>query len=252
MISIWITAVAWGVAAGIGVWSLREILWQRRVRRRSLQQVGLLPTPVRRSRGRAAPQWRESLPWNRRAQRLRREAIARDLAPALMLVIGQLQVGRGVVAAIAEVAETTPAPLGEILTEAVNEAQLGTPLETVFATMAASENEPHLEILSSALGLHARHGGSIVEIMQVLVETIEEEESLSRDIRSLTADGRLSARVLMAMPPVSLGAISLMSPGYALPLVNEPLGRALAVTGLVLGLIGWRWLAYIARPRIEL
>jgi tight adherence protein B len=250
---IWIAALAWGIAAAIGIWSLREILWQRKVRRRSLQQVGLLPTPTRRSpRPAAALSWSESLPWKRRAQRRRREAIARDLAPTLMLIIGQLQVGRGVVAAIAEVAQTTPPPLGEILTEAVNEAQLGIPLETVFATMAATENEPHLEILSSALGLHARHGGSIVEIMQVLVETIEDEESLSRDIRSLTADGRLSARVLLAMPPVSLAAISLMSPGYALPLINEPLGRALAVTAVILGLIGWRWLAYLAKPQVEL
>jgi tight adherence protein B len=169
-----------------------------------------------------------------------------------MLVIGQLQVGRGVVAAIAEVAGSTPPPLGAILTEAVSEARLGTPLEVVFAEMAAKEDEPHLEILSSALGLHARHGGSIVEIMQVLVETIEDEESLSRDIRSLTADGRLSARVLMAMPPLSLAAISLASPGYALPLINEPLGRAFAVTGIVLGLIGWRWLAYLAKPQVQL
>jgi tight adherence protein B len=168
------------------------------------------------------------------------------------VVIGQLQVGRGVLAAIAEVASSTPAPLGEILTDAISEARLGTPIEEVFSVMATRENEPHLEILASALGLHARHGGSIVEIMQILVETIDEEESLQRDIRSLTADGRLSARVLLAMPPVSLGLISLMSPGYAAPLITEPLGRALTVLALCLGLFGWRWLTYLSRAQVQL
>jgi tight adherence protein B len=247
-----VLAALWGLGAAFGIWGVRELLWERRVRRRSRQQVGLITDFGPRISLTPQRPWRDLLPWRRRAERLRREAIARDLGPALMLVIGQLQVGHGVISAIAEVAESTADPLGQILSDAVSEARLGGSLEEVFAELATKENEPHLAILSSALGLHARHGGSIVEIMQVLVETIEEEDSLRRDIRSLTADGRLSARVLLGMPVVSLAAISLMSPGYASPLIDEPLGRALGLLGLTLGLIGWRWLAHLSSPQVEL
>jgi tight adherence protein B len=251
-VSALIAAVVFGAAGAVVTWGVLRASRQRAVIRRSRQQVGLQAAPGPPQHVRSLRSRGESLPWRKRAIRRRHEAIARDLGPTLMLVIGQLQVGRGVLAAIAEVASSTPAPLGEILTDAISEARLGTPIEEVFSVMATRENEPHLEILASALGLHARHGGSIVEIMQILVETIDEEESLQRDIRSLTADGRLSARVLLAMPPVSLGLISLMSPGYAAPLITEPLGRALTVLALCLGLFGWRWLTYLSRAQVQL
>jgi tight adherence protein B len=251
-VSALVVGAIFGAAGALLIWMMLRTLRQRAVVRRSRQQVGLQAAPGPQQRVRSMRPWGESLPWRKRAIRRRHEAIARDLGPALMLVVGQLQVGRGVLAAITEVANATPPPLGQILNDAVSEARLGTPLEVVFSEMATRENEPHLEILASALGLHARHGGSIVEIMQILVETIDEEESLQRDIRSLTADGRLSARVLLAMPPISVGMISLMSPGYAAPLITEPLGRALTVLALCLGLFGWRWLAYLSRAQVQL
>ena len=71
-----------------------------------------------------------------------------------------------------------------------------------------------------------------------VVETIEEEDRLRRDIKSLTADGRLSAKVLLAMPPAMLAIISVLSPGYATPLANTSFGRMLAMVGVVLGLVG--------------
>lgn len=180
----------------------------------------------------------------------RRELIASELAPALQLVIGQLRIGRNVVASIAEVADSVPDPLGSIFRDVVSEARLGTPIDEVLGECARRENDRHLGVVASAIGLQARHGGSLVDILGTVVETIEEEDRLRRDIKSVTADGRLSAIVLMGMPPVMLLLVSVFSPGYAAPLVNDPIGRIMALVGLFLGAVGWKWLRVLASPQV--
>ncbi len=187
-----------------------------------------------------------------RTERARSSAIEDQLAPALQLIVGNLRVGRNVVASFSEVAEAVPEPLGGLLREVVAEAKLGTPAGEVLMTVAERESNRHLAIVASALVLHGRHGGSLVEILETVIETVEEEDRLRRDLRSVTADGRLSAVVLLAMPPVVLVFVSAMSPGYAAPLVTTPLGIAMSGTAAVLGAVGWRWLHRLGNPEIAL
>lgn len=180
------------------------------------------------------------------------EKLSEQLAPALQLVVGNLRIGRNVLASIDDVANSTPAPLGGILREAVAEAKLGTPVGQVLGGIAQREESRHLGIVASALSLQARHGGSLIEILDTVIETIEEEDRLRRDVKSVTADGRLSSTVLLAMPPVVLLLISMLSPGYAEPLIATRFGNALIVVGVGLGGIGWRWLRALANPEITL
>lgn len=185
-----------------------------------------------------------------RATRTRHQQVDDQLASALQLVIGHLKIGRNVVAALAEAADVTPQPLGGILEEIVAEARLGLPVDEVLARVADAEENRHLGIVASAVGLHTRHGGQLVEILENVLGTIEEEDRLRRDIKSLTADGRLSATVLMAMPPAMLVLVSILSPGYATPLFVHPTGRVMLYAGVVLGLVGWRWLRALGTPKV--
>lgn len=250
MNEVLLAAVALGSGAAITTSLGQQSVQEWRVHRHARQQVGLIPqsSQPRRHRDRFdVSRWR---PWHKRQAQHRADLISSELAPALQLVVGQLRVGRGVVAAIAEVAETIPAPLGEILQEVVAEVRVGTPLEEVLARVASRENERHLGVVASAIGLHSRHGGSLVEILESVIETIEEEDRLHRDIRSLTADARLSAVILLALPPVTLVFVSLFSPGYASPLATDPLGRAMSVSGISLAFVGWRWLKHLGNPDV--
>ena len=250
MNSLLISSLAFGSAAAV-IAMLGQQSWQEwKVRHHAQQQVGLAPLRTRistRRNGMWTSRWK---PWQKRQAQERADLIGAELAPALQLVVGQLRVGRGVVSAIAEVADTIPEPLGGILKEVVAEARVGTPIEEVLQRVATREGERHLGVVASAIGLHSRHGGSLVEILESVIETIEEEDRLHRDIRSLTADARLSAVVLLAMPPVMLLFVSVFSPGYASPLVTDPLGRAMSISGVMLGFIGWRWLRFLGNPEV--
>lgn len=195
--------------------------------------VGLLATPV---------PWLTNTAITHRKIRQRGDALTAELAPALQLIISQLRIGRNILGAITEVAPSIPDPLGPLLRDAVAGAQLGIPIDEELFGIARDEKNPHLEMVASAISIHSRLGGSLTDILQTVVDDIEEEDRLKRDIRSLTADGRLSAQILLAMPPAMLLVVSLMSPGYASPLVTDPLGRALSGLALVLAIIGVLWL----------
>jgi tight adherence protein B len=90
----------------------------------------------------------------------------------------------------------------------------------------------------------------LAEILGTVAETIEEEDRLRRDIQSLTADGRISAQVLLAMPVIMFVVISVLSPGYTAPLFNTSLGQMLSISGVALGTIGWLWLRSLSTPKV--
>lgn len=182
----------------------------------------------------------------------RQVELADQLAPAMQLVVGNLRIGRNVLASLAEVSESVGDPLGSLLREVVAEAKLGAQVGDVLLAVAEREHNRHLAIIASALVLHGRHGGSLVEILETVIETIEEEDKLRRDLRAVTADGRLSAAVLLAMPPVVLLFVSALNPGYASPLVTTPLGLAMSGCAVILGGVGWRWLHVLSNPEISL
>lgn len=275
-----VAVMSFGTAAVIVTLQLMHTWNRQRVLKRARQQVGLAPLDVERTRKMSLPiepkvvalgilallggvaafgpvggamglvpvlGWRS---WSARKERKRRERMADQLAPALQLIVGHLRIGRNITAAFSEVAAETPAPLGDLLNEVLSEVRLGSSLDETLQFIADREGDRHLGVVSSAIGLQSRHGGSLVEILETVVETIEEEDRLRRDIRSLTADGRLSAQVLLAMPPAMLVMVTILSPGYTAPLIEHPTGRAMAVSGLVLGLVGWRWLRALSTPKV--
>jgi tight adherence protein B len=186
----------------------------------------------------------------KKARRKRSDQIVNQLSPALEQMIGHLAIGSNVIAALSEVSENCADPLSGLLREVLAQVRLGDSLDEVLQTISERENDRHLGVVASAIGLHSRHGGSLVEILGTVAETIEEEDRLRRDIASLTADGRISAQVLLAMPIIMFVVISILSPGYTSPLFNSSLGRMLSMSGIVLGTVGWMWLRSLSTPKV--
>lgn len=184
----------------------------------------------------------------KRSARQRQSAIDNALAPALQRIVDQLSVGRTVSAAIESSIELTGAPLDAIFRRIMSDHNVGIPIDVSLRDVANEESNHHLHVIASALGLHAQHGGSLTDILVAVLESIEEEDRLRRDLLTLTADARLSANVLLAMPVGALVITSLLSPGYATPLVATSAGRVMSLGGLVLGSIGVWWLRHLAQP----
>lgn len=240
-------SLAFAAAAALGFTQLRSRLADRGTERRMRQLVGVLPTPTAQ---RVPPHIDLPHPLHDRRQRKRNALLTSQLAPALELIVGHLRIGRNVNAAIAEVSDSLSEPLRTIFVDALGEARLGTPLNDTLQHAADREDNRHLGVVASAIGLQSKHGGSLVEILEAVHTTIDEEDRLRRDIQTLTADNRISAKVLLALPPLTLGVVSLLNPGYASPLVTDPLGQRMSVVGVVLAFIGWRWLKRLSNPDV--
>ncbi len=186
----------------------------------------------------------------KKARRKRTDQLINQLSPALEQMIGHLAIGSNVNAALYEVSENCVDPLRGLLLEVLAQVRLGDSLDEVLQDISDRENDRHLGVVASAIGLHSRHGGSLVEILGTVSETIEEEDRLRRDILSLTADGRISAQVLLGMPIIMFVVISVLSPGYTSPLFNTSLGRIFFISGIVLGTSGWMWLRSLSTPKV--
>ena len=185
---------------------------------------------------------------NKRSARKRQRALNDALAPALQRIVDQLHVGRTISAAIEASVEHASDPLDGIFRRVISDNNVGIPIDVSLTTIAAEERNRHLDIIASALALHAQHGGSLTDILVAVLESIEEEDRLRRDLLTLTADARLSANVLLAMPIGALVITSLLSPGYATPLIASSAGRFMSVSGAVLGMLGVLWLRHLAQP----
>ena len=240
-------SLAFAAAAAFSTMQLRARLGERRSEQRMRELAGVIPyrEPKARRKSFEVPH-----PLQKRQRRKESALLSSQLAPALELVVGHLRIGRNVTSAIAEVTDSLNEPIRSILVHAVEEARLGTPLSDTLQQVADRFDNRHLGVVASAIGLQSRHGGSLVEILDAVHTTIEEEDRLQRDVQTLTADNRLSARVLLALPPIVLVVVSLLNPGYASPLVTDPLGQRMSVVGVVLALVGWRWLRRLANPEV--
>src|SRR6056297_312405 len=93
----------------------------------------------------------------------------------------------------------------------------------------------------SAMEINREVGGELAKVLSGLALTIRERQSLDRQIQTLTAEGRISAYVLTALPILIGLAVALISPEYFEPMRESPGPQILVACVLLLGL-GWIWM----------
>ena len=93
-------------------------------------------------------------------------------------------------------------------------------------------------------------GGNLAEILLRITAVIRGRFKLHRRIRTLSAEGRLSAWILMLMPLVLFALISITTPTYLPVLIHDPRGPKLIAAAVVMGVIGMLWIRRIIRIRV--
>jgi tight adherence protein B len=81
-------------------------------------------------------------------------------------------------------------------------------------------------------------GGNLGEVLDNLASVIRERFKVKRQVRVLTAHGRITGWILAGMPPALAAAMFVISPGHMMLLVNDPLGVKMMIGALVLQVIG--------------
>lgn len=171
-------------------------------------------------------------------QAARRNRFAAQLPDALLLLASDLRAGHSFAQALATAAEELPPPLSEEFAWAGGEAALGIAWDTALGRMVERVQSPDLDLIVTAILIQLPIGGNLAEVLDAIAATIRERVRVSGEVRTLTAEGRLSALVLMALAPALALLFYLRDPAYFQPLLALPTGRLLlggAFAGQVVG-----------------
>ena len=90
----------------------------------------------------------------------------------------------------------------------------GESLENALTAVAVRMENKDLELVTTAIRIQQRAGGNLSEIIDNVSETIKDRIRIRKNLRTLTAQGRVSGMVLGGLPIVSLAAITIMNPEY--------------------------------------
>lgn len=171
----------------------------------------------------------------------RRRAFDDQLPDVLHLIVTLLQSGYGLPQALDAVSAQAAEPAATEFRRVLLEVRIGRDPTDALAATAARMKSRDFAWVVSAININREVGGELAAILDAVAETVRERQRLHRQVRTLTAEGRLSAWVLTALPVLLVALLSVINPGYFEPMTESP-GPVLIIVGVVLLLIGWVWM----------
>jgi len=177
----------------------------------------------------------------------RRRAFSNQLEGSLQTIAGSLRSGYGLVQAMSTVASESPRPTSDEFNRVVVESRLGRSIEQSLAGMADRMENEDLGWVVEAIEIQHEVGGNLAEVLDTVTNTIRERNQVRRQVQALSAEGKISAAILLALPVVIAGFIAIISPEYLAELTNTTPGRIMLVVALLLMAAGAGWIKKIIR-----
>ena len=152
----------------------------------------------------------------------RQAAFADQLDDSLQLMAGSLRAGHSLLRSVDSVASEADAPTSEEFARIVNETRVGRDLNDALDEVAERMGSDDFTWVAQAIAIHREVGGNLAEVLDAVGHTIRERNAIRRQVKALSAEGKLSAIVLMALPFGVIGFISMSNPGYLAKFTAEP------------------------------
>lgn len=182
----------------------------------------------------------------RRSRRLK--AFNAALPDAIDLMARSLVAGHSIGSAIEMIGEQAPQPLAYEFIQVFQRQKLGLNFREALLQMGARVPSRDLQFLITAILVQKETGGELTEILARTAHVIRERIRIQGEVRTRTAQGRLTGWILGALPVVMLGLINLISPGYSSILFHDPVGQTLLGSGVVLIAVG----AFVIRRVVDI
>jgi tight adherence protein B len=168
----------------------------------------------------------------KRSRRIKQFTLA--LPEAIDTMSRALRAGHSTTAAINIIAEQSVEPVRSEFNEVFKQQNFGLPLRDAMGQMLDRVPSQDLRVLVTAMLVQKETGGNLAEILDRTAATIRERLKLQGEIKTHTAQGRMTGYILCALPIVMLIVINMINPGYSNMLVNTPIGKILCYLGVFL------------------
>jgi tight adherence protein B len=181
------------------------------------------------------------------AKRRRQKRFMEQLPDTLQLLSGTLKAGYGVLQGINTVVKETEDPVAGEFQRVLTEARLGLPLEDSLESMADRVESDDFRWIVVAMNIQRQVGGNLAELLETVADTLREREQVRRQVQVLSAEGRLSAAVLVGLPFVLLGYMMVVNPVYVMQLFVHPVGLMMTAGGTAMLGVGIIWMRRLVK-----
>ncbi|SHK39340.1 tight adherence protein B [Selenomonas ruminantium] len=169
----------------------------------------------------------------------RRNAFTEQLGDCLTTVANALRAGYSFPQAVDVVVEEMEPPISEEFAQVSREVGMSVPLEAALEALSRRVGSADLDLMVTAVLIQREVGGNLAQILDSISDTIQDRVRMKREIFSLTAQGRLSAWVLLVLPWIMALLLYIFRPEQLLFLVNHPFGRMALIGSFILEVIGY-------------
>jgi len=173
---------------------------------------------------------------NKRKKRF--EKFERQLPEALELVSRALKAGHAFTGGLKMVAEEMGDPVGAEFGKTVDEINFGMAVPEALTNLTQRLDCEDLRFFAVAVIVQRETGGNLSEILEGLGRLIRERFKFQGRVRILSAEGRMSAKALIAMPFIFVGIISILNPDYIKVLFTDPIGTVIIMIALAMMAMG--------------
>ncbi|WP_270938381.1 type II secretion system F family protein [Falsiroseomonas oryzae] len=167
-----------------------------------------------------------------------RDEAFKQIPDAVGLMVRAVRAGLPVGEAVRSVAREMPEPTRSEFQRLIGETGIGTPLDRALWGIHERTGLREYAFLSVVIGLQAQTGGGLAEALENIGDIVRKRVAMAAKAHALAAQARTSAIILIALPPVSGTAVSLLRPGYFDKLFGDPRGVNLLTISIIMMIIG--------------
>ncbi|HXE30375.1 MAG TPA: type II secretion system F family protein [Terriglobales bacterium] len=172
-------------------------------------------------------------------RRTKRLALFQQQFPeAIELLVRASRAGHPPSSALELIANEMPEPIAGEFRQVFDQQRFGLPLRDCLLNLAERIPLVDVQFFSIAVIIQRESGGNLAEILDKLSSLIRERVKIMREVKTHTAQGRMTMWVLMALAPIMLVAMLVLSHDFVMPMFSDPLGREMLAAGVVLQIIG--------------
>ncbi len=169
----------------------------------------------------------------------RLEKFNEQLEDALLSISGSLKAGFSILQALDLIASENRPPISYEFTVLMQELRLGVPFDEALEKMAVRVGSQDFELVSVAICTARQTGGELTGVLERLASVIRERVRIQRKLIAMTAQGRLQAYMIGAMPFLLLFALSKVAPDMMRPFFNSVVGILVICAAILLVIAGF-------------
>jgi len=185
--------------------------------------------------------------WMVRSLSKRQQKMMDQLADTLSILASSLRAGYSFLQALDTVSKEIGEPSASEFSRVVAEIRLGRPIDESLMAMAERVGSRDLKWAVIAVNIQRQVGGNLAEVLDIVASTVRERGYVHRQIRVLSAEGRLSMYILAALPFLIGIYEAIVNPAYLRLLFTTSVGILLLIVGGALMAVGLFWMTRIVK-----